>query len=56
MTTDDGERAKQTCATDGCTRPVQKEGLVCEACVLEWSLYRRDFRERPTAEFAPLVR
>jgi hypothetical protein len=56
MTRDDRDRAKEICAADGCMRPVPKEGLVCESCALEWSLYRRDFRERPTAEFAPLVR
>ena len=56
MTTEYRERAEEICATDGCMRPVQKEGLVCEACALEWSLYRRDFRERSTAEFGPLVR
>ena len=56
MTTKDRGRAPELCATDGCTKQVQKEGLVCEACALEWSLYRRDFRERPTDEFTPLVR
>jgi hypothetical protein len=56
MTTEDRERAEKICAADGCTRPVQREGLVCETCAVELSLYRRDFRERPTVELAPLLR
>lgn len=31
------------CANEGCERPA--EGLYCDACALEWSLFHREERE-----------
>jgi len=44
---------RETCANQGCPRPPRPGERLCEACELEWSLFRRDDRR---AEGAPSSR
>jgi hypothetical protein len=43
------DESKKSCA-NGCGAPVRGDGRYCEACELEWLLYRRDLRTAPGAE------
>jgi hypothetical protein len=44
---------ERTCANAGCRNKVSAEGRYCDACELEWLLYRRDLRTAATREDLP---
>ncbi len=44
------EEKNRTCANLGCGRPASPDGDYCDACDLEWTLYRRDLRATEASE------
>jgi len=38
------KKEPRVCANEGCGRPAEPDGRLCETCCLEWSLFRRDTR------------
>lgn len=39
------KKESRICANEGCGKPAERDSRFCEACCLEWNLFRRDKRE-----------
>lgn len=48
MKTEKRDTSPRVCSAEGCVRPVDRDERYCETCTIEWTLYRRDRRDRQT--------